>query len=233
MKGAKKISIVVPAYNEEENIKDVVKSLVKVLPRYCGAYEIIIIDDASTDATSKIIDALAIKNKHIRPIHNKTSKGFGGSYWTGVNLARHEYCMMVWGDNGHTEKSLIDILSNLGKYEVVIPNYINVETRTPARRFISKAFTALVNLITGLRVDYYNGTTLYKTKLLKTLRRRSSGFGFQAEVLVMVLKNGVSFLQVQTLRTSVLDGPTAAFKVKNIISVIKSLCFLFKISWLI
>lgn len=223
----KSLSVIVPAYNEEKNLEKTLKSLLKIVPIFCKKYEIIIINDGSRDKTLKIAKYYSKKNKHIKAIDNKVNLGMGVSYWKGVKAAKNNYVILVWGDCAHTDSSLRKILKQLGKYDVVIPNYTNMETRTFKRRLLSKIFTYLINFITALDVKYYNGTTLYLKKYVDIMPRKSIGFGYQAELLAHALKNGASFIQVDVLRRNAPDGVTAAFKLKNILNVCKSLMWLF------
>ncbi len=232
------LSVIIPAYNEQKNIEGTIKSVLGVVPKYCDDYEIIVVNDSSGDNTGKIIERLASKNKKIKPVHNKKNLGFGGSYWRGVKKAKFEYCMMVWGDNAHTPQSLHKILSHLGKFDVVIPYYTNMHTRTRKRRLISSIFTKVVNILSGFPIKYYNGTTLYKTKLIKNFKRKSVGFGFQAEALTYLLSQKATYCQVGVLRRPLPDEKTKAFKIKNIINVGKSILWLTslrvtKIDWAI
>lgn len=222
-----RLSVFIPCYNEEENIAAVVGSIIDVVPKYCLNYEIIIINDTSKDKTGEIAERLSRRYKKLKVFHNKNNLGFGGSYWKGVEKTRFEYALMVWGDYGHSKKSLHDTLSKMGKYDVVIPNYTNLETRSWQRRLLSLTYTLVVNLITGFSIRYYNGAVLYRADLLKNLPRKSKGFGFQAEILAYVLNRGTSCIQIDTLRSNVPDGPTSAFKPKNIADVARSLWWLF------
>lgn len=223
----KTLSVIVPAYNEEENLSASVKSILRIAPKYIKKLEIIIINDGSLDKTGRIAQNLAKSDQRIKVFHNKKNCGMGYTYWRGVENARYDNTMLVWGDYAHTDESLRKILNFLGKYDVVIPNYTNMNTRTWQRRMVSKTFTFLVNLITGHSIKYYNGSTLYATSYLKRFPRKSTGFGYQAEVLAFVLKNGASFLQVDVKRRNLPDGTTVAFRIKNILSVLVSLWWIF------
>lgn len=223
----KSLSVIVPAYNEEKNLENTIKSLLKIIPDYCKKYEIIIINDGSLDQTFQIAKSHSKKNKHIKVLDNKVNMGMGISYWKGVKTAVNEYVILVWGDCAHTDSSLRKILRLLGKYDVVIPNYTNMETRTFKRRSLSKIFTYLINFITALDVKYYNGTTLYLKKYVDNMPRRSVGFGYQAELLAHAIKSGAVYTQVDVLRKSAPDGVTAAFKLRNILNVFGSIYWLF------
>lgn len=222
-----KLSVIVPAYNEEENLEDSIKSILRIAPEYCYDFEIVIINDGSKDTTGNIANRLA-KNKKIKVIHNIRNKGMGYSYWRGVSRAKYDYIMLIWGDYAHTDASLKKILSYMGKYEVVIPFYTNMGSRALQRRIISAIFNRAVNLITGLSIRYYNGSTLYAASYLKKIPRHSNGFGYQAEVLAYTIKQGVKYIEVGVERRNILDGATAAFAIKNISDVMASLFWLLK-----
>ena len=97
------ISILVAAYNEEVVVEQVVRETHAVVDRMLERYEIILIDDGSTDRTAAIMDALASELAHTRAVHNRPNIGFGASYMRGVEEAQYEYVMLVCGDNGIPE----------------------------------------------------------------------------------------------------------------------------------
>lgn len=219
----KRLSIFVPAYNEQGNIEGAVKKIHSIVPKYCSEYEIIIVNDGSTDNTGKIINRLAKKDKKIKPLHNDINRSMGYSYFRAVGEAKFEYLMTIFGDDDHPSESIERILSKMGQADIIIPYYTNLHlSKTWLRHVISITYTHIVNSITGLTVGYYNGITLHKTHLVKQVPVRSTGFGFQCETIVYLLKNGATYLQVDVLNDDRKTGGTAAFKIKNIISVAKS-----------
>ena len=79
------LSVIIPAYNEEENIERVVKDSVEKLPEYFDDFEIIVIDDGSRDQTPQMCDELAKKYNHVRIIH----KANGGFSRAAVSICRY------------------------------------------------------------------------------------------------------------------------------------------------
>lgn len=220
----KRLSIIIPAFNEAGNIKAVVKKVSLILLKYCSNYQIIIINDGSTDGTGKIADKLAQTNKKIDVIHNLKNEGMGFSYFKGVEQAKFEYLILIFGDNDHPLNSIEDIISKVGKADIIIPFYTNFHlSKTWLRHLISVTYIHLVNYLSGLKIGYYNGITLYKTELVRNLPTKSAGFGFQAEMLVYLLKKGASYIIVNTSNDDRKSGSSAAFKFKNIIRIIRSL----------
>lgn len=219
----KRLSVIVPAYNEAGNIENAVKRIHSIIPAYCREYEVIIINDGSHDNTGKIINSLAKKDKRIRPLHNDVNQGMGYSYFRAMKEAKFEYIMIIFGDDDHPSESIQNILSKMGQADVVIPFYTNLHlSKTWIRHVISITYTHIVNYLTGLKVGYYNGITLHKKSLLMQVPIKSTGFGFQAETIVHLLKNGASYVEVDILNNDRKTGGTAAFKLKNIISVARS-----------
>ena len=113
-KGSSSITIMVPAYNEEENLEKAVRKYDRIAKRFFDKnYEILIFDDYSTDRTGKIADALARENQRIKVIHNKPNKGLGYNYREGVRLARYKYYIGLSGEGDANQKSIISIFKRL------------------------------------------------------------------------------------------------------------------------
>ena len=138
MKHSKSLSIVVPCFNEQKNIFKVISNIKKSLKlSKIDDYEIIIINDGSTDKTSCIIKSLT--DKKIRIIDNKKNIGLGNAVMKGYVVAKKKYCMYVPGDNTHPTKGLVMIFKkiNFSKNELLIPYVENNQTRHILRLFLS------------------------------------------------------------------------------------------------
>src|SRR3989338_281239 len=82
------ISAVIMAFNEKDTLKSVVTEIDSVLKAIGQSYEVLIIDDGSSDGTAAIADKLTQEFIHVRPIHHDANKGLGGVYRTGFAQAR-------------------------------------------------------------------------------------------------------------------------------------------------
>jgi len=223
----KRISILVPALNEEGNLENTIREIEKGARGNVDNYEIFIVDDGSSDKTGKIADRLAKNNKKITALHNKKSRGMGYSYLKGQKLAKYEYYMYIPGDNQFPGKALTKMLKKLGQADIVIPYVTNMNIRPLPRQIVSHTFTLIVNLLFGLHVKYFNGTVIHKTELLKKVpQKKNSGHAYQAEILVRLIKSGATYVEVGYEMVEREAGETAAFKlsnVKNVFMVILSL----------
>lgn len=96
------LSIVFPAYNEEGNILNTVSNALKSLPCLGYKYDILIVDNASTDKTPQIIDELAAKYESIKVIHHPQNLGYAASTRTGLKNASGDVIFIIDSDGQHT-----------------------------------------------------------------------------------------------------------------------------------
>lgn len=220
----KRLTIIIPAFNEAGNIKAVVEKINLIVPKYCSDYQIIIVNDGSTDRTGEIAEKISKKDKRVEVIHNLSNKGMGYSYFEAVEKVKFEYLILIFGDNDHPADSIEKIISNIGKADIIIPFYTNLHlSKTWVRHIVSVVYTHLINYISGLKIGYYNGITLYRTDLVRQFSGKPTGFGFQAEILVNLLKNGASYVEVSIVNESRKSGVTAAFEPSNFTSLTGSI----------
>ncbi len=225
-----KLSIIVPAYNEERGLEQAVRNLCSLLEKnkMNGVFEILIFNDCSRDKTGEIADRLAKDINSVRVFHNEKNRGLGFNFREGARQSRGEYVTWFPGDNENLPQSFIDTVSHMGEADVIIPYTANMAVRPFSRRFVSKIYTVINNLFFGLRLRYYNGLSVYKKDLLLVvLPRIGDSFAFSAQILVMLLKSGASFIEVPIKIQSKPGGRSSAFRFNNVIGVIKAILSLF------
>lgn len=222
-KTAHATSFIVPALNEQGVVDEVVRAIWATVDRLVRTYEIILIDDGSTDRTGQIMDRLASELPHVTVIHNKSNLGLGTSYQRGVRAARLDYVMMMCGDGGLPAASLPAIIEKIGTADVVVPYMTNLkQIKTPTRYLISRTYTTLLNALSGYRLNYYNGLPVHRRALLNQITVSSSGFGFQGEILVKLLKSGCTHVEVPVIGAET-TNKTSVFRVRNLLSVTATL----------
>ncbi len=227
-----KISIIVPAYNEEKNLSNAITSLCaelknKEMPEQC---EIIIFDDYSKDKTGEIADNLAkiFSDFNIRIFHNKKNMGLGYNFKEGVRVSKGDYVTWLPGDNENLTDSFVETLERAGEADIIIPFTSNHEVRPFIRHVISRIYTGMNNFLFGLNLTYYNGLSVYKRDFLNILLpQMTHSFAFSAEILVNLLKSGATYLEVPVKIKTRISGKSSAFKIKNIVGTAKTILVLF------
>jgi len=217
------ITLIVPALNEEQLITETVRQIIDVVDGRFHDYEILLINDGSTDRTAELMDDLARMHNHVRVIHNDKNIGLGASYHLGVSQARCEYVMLLCGDGGMPASSLPAIFARIGSADIVVPYCENLkQIKSPGRYLLSRAYTTLLNTLFGLRLRYYNGLQVHRVELVRSVRGTSEGFGFQGEILVKLLKAGKSFVEVP-VQGAEKANRSSALRLKNVVSVSRTI----------
>ena len=93
-----RLSVFLPAYNEEANIKKTVKNVVENLQKNVSEWEIVIVDDGSKDKTGAIADQLAKENKKISVIHHSPNRGYGAAFKSGLYGCKYPWISFIDSD---------------------------------------------------------------------------------------------------------------------------------------
>ncbi len=225
------LSIIIPAYCEEENILATLENVAKALAPLDLPHEILVIDDGSTDRTAAIVEEHA-EQFGVTLLRNERNRGFGWTYRRGVDAASRAFIVMVHGDNAWGWETLREFFSHVGEADLIIGYTRNMwRSRTWTRTIISKAFTWTVNAITRRRLRYYNGLQIHPAAVLKSLTIQSSGYGFQAEVLVKALRLTKTRIEVPMDLIEREKGESKAFRLKNVADVLRTIRRLCVLEW--
>jgi hypothetical protein len=126
---------------------------------------------------------------------------------------------LICGDNVESQGTLVDIFRHIGEADIVIPYPANTTFRGPFRRFVSWSYTALVNLLSGYSIRYYNGLAVHLRYNVMRWHSNSHGFGFQADLITRLLDLKASYIEIPVYPNERAAGATKAFKFRNICSV--------------
>lgn len=221
-----RISFIVPALNEEAVIAGTVSDLLAASQGCFKEFELILVDDGSADGTGRIMESLASAHQCISVLHNETNLGLGAAYLRGIDAARFEYVMLVCGDGSLPAPSLATIFGAIGQADIVVPYHPNLkQIKTPLRFLISRCYTLLLNLLFGQKLHYYNGLSIHRTDLLRQIDLTSTGFAFQGEILIKLLKAGCSYVEVGVPTIDLTDN-SSALNLRNLGDVINTLIML-------
>lgn len=221
------VTIILPALDEQDNLEATVDLLTDaVVQRFCD-YELLIFDDGSQDRTGVIADELAIKDSHIRVVHNETNRGIGYSFREGVRLATKDYIGWLPADINKLflPQEIERTLDAVGKADFVLM-YLSCDNRSALRRMTSQGFVMAMNLLFGLQLKYYNGGTFYRSGIIKDIRMDSDGYMLFSSILVRLIKRGHSFVEIGVTNQQDKDG-SKAVHVANFIQVAVGILKLF------
>lgn len=218
----KNITIVIPTYNEAENIALISQEIFK----YAPSCKIIIVDDDSKDDTEKIANMLLEKGKRIKFISRQGKlRSFSQSYIEGFKAAianNSDYIIQMDADFSHDPKYLPVIIKNLENYDVVIGSrYIEsgkIENWSIIRRLISRGGSVYARIVAGLPLsDSTSGFAGWKKEALQKIdlnKIKSNGYAFQIEMKFNAYKNNSKIKEIPII---FMDRKFGASKMRKII----------------
>jgi len=214
------LSVLVPALNEEAGLEATVMQLLGIAGGMGQEFEIIVVDDGSSDQTAAIARRLSGHDSRVRLLQNERNMGLGFSYLRGVREATKTHFVYIPGDNSWPPDSVAEIFRHLGKADVVTSYATNPEVRIGYRRMLSSLYTAIVNALFGLQMRYYNGLTIYPVAFLRANLPTTHGFGFQAETLLKAIYAGASVVEVAVAIDETAAQASKAVTLRNVVSVV-------------
>lgn len=201
----KEISVILPAFNEEERIEETVSSVVEYFRAKRYVFEVIVVDDGSTDSTRDKALALAARVPEVKPIHFEKNLGKGQAVKAGVRAARYATCLFMDADNATSirEWDKFEPLFASGAKAVVASRRLpgsRIERPQPlTRRVLGGVYRLLCRSSFGLTASDFNcGFKAYETALAKKIYEKVqlSDWAFDTEVFCLLKKERVRVEEV-------------------------------------
>ena len=217
----------VSCYNEASLILQSLEDIRMALRESGASFEIIVIDDCSRDDSTEKVRGYIAEHPDDRIIlrSNLVNQGLAQNYIDGAFLGKGRYYKLFCGDNTEPPETFIQICKLMGKADIIIPHYSTVEGKSRFRKSLSNAFTKLVNLVSGNDLNYYNGLAIHLRYNIMRWHPNTRGFGFQADIICMLLDQGASHLEVAV--PAINRAESRALTWKNVLSVLHTLIDIF------
>jgi uncharacterized protein (TIRG00374 family) len=188
-----KISCVVPAHNEESNLENLITRLVPVLESHEATknYELILVNDNSTDNTAAIINSLARENPHIKPVHRSSVPGFGNALKEGFRNAEGDLVIPVMGDLSDDPQDIPKLVKKIEEgYDIAYGSrFIQggaAEGYPALKLFANRLFNNTVRFLFGIaHKDVTNAFKAYKRVVLDAIgieHMEAEGFDLTVEL---------------------------------------------------
>lgn len=191
------ISFVVSALNEEQNIGSTVETVVAAAAATgLAEFEIILIDDGSTDGTYAVMSALRETRPFINIIRNTQNAGLGAAIRQGIAAARYPSFMVVPGDNDMHQSLIELLLSFRDRAEIILTIPLNRESRSLARNIVSMIYQMFQMVAFDVYVGYINGPGIWPTEKAKAIGLSAKRFSIISELNVVLLRSGCTYAEV-------------------------------------
>jgi len=188
------ITIVIPAYNEEKGIENVISQLKKIE----GNYQLLVVDDGSTDDTLEIV-----KKSGVNVVHHKYNKGYGAALKTGLRNAQTSVVLFIDADGQHNTDDIERIAEHIDEYDMVVGARTKKSTVSLLRRPGKKILSITANYLSGHHIpDLNSGFRAIKTeKAMEFIHILPNTFSFTTTITLAFLKSGydVKYVPIQTI----------------------------------
>lgn len=217
------ISVFAPCYNEEKNVEKLLTSIMDFLPIISSDYEIIIVDDGSTDATAEIAQKFSEQNPRIKVISHETNKGYGAALRTGFESCEKDYIFFTDGDNQFDITEISKLLPFVKDYDIVT-GFRTKRQDNFIRKINEFSFNRLIRILFGLKVRDLNcAFKIYKKDVIRSFKLHSKLAFINAELLIRAKKKGFSIKETGVTHYPRQFGNQSGANVKVILGTFKEL----------
>lgn len=185
------LSAVLPAHNEEENIETTVNQCVSYLEQNVGTYEVIVVNDGSSDNTRGIVDKITSTNPSVILVNHEVNRGYGGALLSGFDKASLDYIFFMDSDGQFDINDLERMLPEVNENDVLI-GYREDRADSVLRSLNAWLYAMYIYIVFGLKVkDMDCAFKVFPTKSYHSVRPIISGGAlFTAEFLIKLKRLG-------------------------------------------
>lgn len=191
------LTVLIPAFNEETNLRSTLQVLAETLPAHVRSFELLIVDDASRDRTGALADQLAAEDSRVRVVHHPENRGIGGAFVTGVAHARGDWLILIPADLALDPADLVKYFQAARKADIVVGLRSDKRDYTPFRRLVSWINIRLVQTLFDMPLHQFQYISLYRTQILRdvSIEFCNSAFFFP-EILIKARARGYRLTEV-------------------------------------
>ncbi len=184
------LTILVPFYNEADGLESCVEQLHAYLSAHGHSYELLLVDDHSSDGSSEIGRRLYEKDPRVRYHRHPRNYGPCSALRTGPALASGEWTLLLPVDLAIPLGDISSFWNNREGSDIVLGYIEEPERRERARLFQSRLYTLFIRMLFGHSWPQINYVALYRTSLLQSLKLESKGVALHAEILIRAAREG-------------------------------------------
>ena len=191
------LSIVIPAYNEADGLREVVERTIRAASASVEEWEILIVDDGSEDDTARAADEVATAHPEVRVLRHESNRGSGAAIWTGIQQARCELVMYVPADGQFPVREIGDYVRAAEQADIVLGVRNGRSGYTLMRRLNSELFVGFANFLFHHRFRDVNWVNLWRRRIFDHMRPvRSRGVFLMEEILSRAIARGCRVVEI-------------------------------------
>jgi len=228
---ATSLSLCMPAYNEADNIEDVLDAACAILPELVEDFEIVVVNDGSKDTTAEVLANYAQNEPRLRVVTHPENRGYGAALTSALRASRCELACILDSDGQFSLLNMPELLMRSVDSDVVI-GYRKKRADPRIRLFNAWAWNRLMRLLLGVSVrDLDCAFKLFRRETVHDLSLTSRGACISAEILVQCVRNRLKIAQVGVDHYPRSHGAPTGAALKVIVRAFGELPRLMKYRW--
>ena len=211
------LSVFFPAYNDSGTIASMVIRAVQAASMVTDDYEVVVVNDGSTDATAEVVDELAAKYPHVRVVHHPRNRGYGGALQTGFRSASKELIFYTDGDAQYDPAELSLLWARLTADADLVQGY-KISRSDPLHRIvIGRVYHHIVSILFGLTVrDVDCDFRLMRRSIFETIDLEKTSGVICLEMMKKITDAGFRIVEVPVHHYHRAFGRSQFFNVRRI-----------------
>lgn len=219
------LTLAIPAYNEEENIGFILENTILNARKYLSDFEIVVIDDGSTDKTGIIADSFAKKNNLVRVIHQK-NKGYGEAMLRGILEAKKDFVAYLAADGQFLVEDMKYCLPFMKEADLILGMRGSRADYSVYRLILSYAYLIILRILFGISYQDVNWLNIWNTKKVQKLNINSRGVFLLAEIVIKFKKKGYIIVEAPSFYRSRIGGKEKNSKLSIALRTLFDACVL-------
>lgn len=184
------LSVVIPAYNEEGNLANLVKETLNNAKKITRDFEIIVVNDGSSDKTAAVAESMAKAYKEVKVIHHKINQGLALAWRTGIKSCKKDIILYIEGDGQQPFKDQYRLLKKIKHADVVLGTRAYRFDYSLFRKILSYGYLFLIKIFFNLKYKDVGWSQAYRRKIFGKVKLNSTTPFFDTEVIIKALRHG-------------------------------------------
>jgi glycosyltransferase involved in cell wall biosynthesis len=191
-----KLTLVLPAHNEAENIEPVVRRALAIMPRHATDLEVVVVNDGSSDGTREAVRSLASEDSRVRLVDHPLNRGYGAALRSGFSASTGDYVMVMDSDQQFDIGDLVYLSPFIGEFDMVAG--YRIHRNDPFHRTIfGKTFRLAMRTLFGVQLrDIDCAFKVMRGDILRSLPLESDGAMISTELMARWARSGATWTEV-------------------------------------
>jgi len=191
------VSVFFPAYNDAQSIVKLTEDALEILPHLTDDYEVVVINDGSTDETGSVLNHLQTKYERLRVVHHKTNKGYGAALRSGFREAKKDLVFYTDGDGQYDVRELPKLFSLLTENIDIVNGFKLERGDNISRKLAGNSYNRLAHFLFSLPTrDVDCDFRLIRREMLDKLTLVSDSGSICVELVYKLKRAGANFREI-------------------------------------